>query len=591
MAELCEFALQQMVWELCGDCSGGELIASPADYKTRGVAVDITLCEEPLDVSEHHVYLIWRHRQSRKRGCEELFSMDATAGCKAVYWPRAMASAEGMAECQLVLSYADGGSITSRTFLVRVQEELIGSVDSGDGFTLFIDAIKRYEDATADLLGVAEQLRTEATEGGFKGDRGEPGKDGAPGRDGVDGKDGAPGRDGKDGAPGRDGKDGTPGRDGKDGKPGPVGETGPAGAPGRDGANGKDGADGKPGAPGRDGKDGVSPNVTIETVDGSPTMKVECGGVVTQATVLQGPKGDAGEPGTKGEKGDKGEPGADGRDGASPNVTIEDGPDGSALMKIECNGVVTQATVLRGPKGDTGRTGDKGEKGDKGDPGEKGERGDPGEKGVPGEKGDKGDPGEKGDKGEKGDPGEGSGGSGTSVRFFKYYENGYTFSKTVDFDDIGVETDDWHTSVHTNAVYKLHDLIVDFRKNLLEVTKIQPDSKNPGFFEYDTRIIGSLRGVNLVLLKGVDVDPGVTTDDFIEIEPQIIREGDYVLSVDTGCMAMVEETYEGEDYERGVRLTGISRFRAPDLAAYATKDYVDQKIAAAIPADLSEVSF
>ena len=165
MAELKEFALQQMSWELCGDCTGGELIASPADYKGRGVAVDITLCAEPLDVSEHHVYLLWRHRQARKRGCEELFSMDAAAGRKAIYWPRAMANFEGVVECQLVLSYAQGGTITSRTFLVRVQEDLVAGVDAGDGFTLFVDMVKRYEDATGELLQVAEQLRRDAAEG------------------------------------------------------------------------------------------------------------------------------------------------------------------------------------------------------------------------------------------------------------------------------------------------------------------------------------------------------------------------------------------------------------------------------------------
>lgn len=188
MAELKEFALQQMSWELCGDCTGGELIASPADYKGRGVAVDITLCAEPLDVSEHHVYLLWRHRQARKRGCEELFSLDAAAGRKAIYWPRAMANFEGVVECQLVLSYAQGGTITSRTFLVRVQEDLVAGVDAGDGFTLFVDMVKRYEDASGELLQVAEQLRRDAAEGNFNGRPGDPGpagEQGPPGRDGV----------------------------------------------------------------------------------------------------------------------------------------------------------------------------------------------------------------------------------------------------------------------------------------------------------------------------------------------------------------------------------------------------------------------
>lgn len=468
MAELCEFALQQMVWELCGDCSGGELIASPADYKTRGVAVDITLCEEPLDVSAHHVYLIWRHRQARKRGCEELFAMDAAAGRKAVYWPRAMACIEGVVECQLVLSYADGGSMTSRTFLVRVQEELIGSVDPGDGFTMFVDVIKRYEDATADLLGVAEQLRAEAAEGGFKGDRGEPGKDGAPGRDG---------------------------------------EPGPAGAPGRDGA---DGAPGKDGVPGRDG--------------------------------------------------------ADGKDGASPNVTIETAADGTALMKVECNGVVTQATVLQGPKGDAGEPGEKGEKGD---PGEKGEKGDPG-----------------------GDPDRPT----TRVHCLKALPFFFTWRRTPNFDfdnedEYGIVVNDWHTTHITDKKFKVRDFFIDYDHNLLEITGYEPYQGSSKYTEYDARIVGSLRGINLVLMKDMNIEPGVTSEDYIEIEPTIVREGDYILSVDTGCISLVKRVRSDDDYETGIIITGVSKLGAPDMTTYATKAYVDDKIAAAIPADLSEVSF
>ena len=268
MAELKEFSLQQMSWELCGDCTGGELIASPADYRGRGIAVDITLCAEPLDVSEHHVYLLWRHRQARKRGCEELFSMDAAAGRKAIYWPRAMANFEGVVECQLVLSYAQGGTITSRTFLVRVQEDLVAGVDAGDGFTLFVDMVKRYEDATGELLQVAEQLRRDAAEGNFNGrpgDHGPAGEQGPPGRDGVspvvtieDGGEGAPmikvetaagvqsatvlrGPKGEKGDAGEKGERGEKGDKGETGAKGEKGDPGPQGEHGIDGVNGVDG--------------------------------------------------------------------------------------------------------------------------------------------------------------------------------------------------------------------------------------------------------------------------------------------------------------------------------------------------------------
>lgn len=490
MAELSDYKLQRMTWELCGDCTGGDLIASPADYKGRGVAVDIILCDEPLDVSEHHVYLLWRHRQARKRGTEELFSMDAAAGRKAVYWPRSMACIEGVVECQLVLSYADGGSITSRTFLVRVQEDLVGSVDPGDGFTLFVDVIKRYEDATASLLGVAEDLRREAAEGGFAGAPGKDGRDGVDGRDGADGKDGSPGPQGEPGPAGPAGADGAPGRDGVDGKPG------------------RDGVDGKDGAPGRDGADG-----------------------------------------------------APGRDGASPKVTIESGDDGSATMRVECDGVVTQATVLRGPKGD---------------------------KGDPGEKGDQGEKGEPGEKGEKGDPGDGTGVSGTSITYL--YGEG-VFS--VETDDRGI--DQYVATIRATPVLKPKDIVIDRLKNFCQVMSVklytEADDKYPAVYEYKVKRIGSLRGVNLVFINGLNVEPGVTTDDYVPIDNQVVRDGDYLFSVDTGCLVRVEECEMYSELETGAIVTGVTRFGAPDFSAYATKEFVAEQIAASIPADLSEVSF
>lgn len=493
MAELCEFALQQMVWELCGDCSGGELIASPADYKTRGVAVDITLCEEPLDVSAHHVYLIWRHRQARKRGCEELFAMDAAAGRKAVYWPRAMACIEGVVECQLVLSYADGGSMSSRTFLVRVQEELIGSVDPGDGFTLFVDVIKRYEDATADLLGVAEQLHAEAAEGGFKGEPGEPGKDGAPGRDG------------KDGAPGRDGVDG------KDGSPGPAGEPGPAGSPGRDGV--------------------------------------------------------------------------DGKDGASPNVTIEPGADGTALMKVECNGVVTQATVLQGPKGDAGAPGEKGEKGDKGDPGEKGEKGDPGQ------------PGEQGPIGANGHDGVGvthewdgtilriTSASGTSEADLQSQAPSFRYVGDSSFNGYSKKM----KVVVDKDSCKAGDIVINKDQFLARVISLSEYNERAD--EAEVELLADIHAPGLHFIEGEDIAIGETYD--ATLYSYFVGINDRVLMTSSGCLCSIKSWSPDGSYRRFVTLQCFAKIGgvSADLSGYATQTYVDEKIAAAIPADLSEVSF
>lgn len=314
MAELKEFALQQMSWELCGDCTGGELIASPADYKGRGIAVDITLCAEPLDVSEHHVYLLWRHRQVRKRGCEELFSMDAAAGRKAIYWPRAMANFEGVVECQLVLSYAQGGTITSRTFLVRVQEDLVAGVDAGDGFTLFVDMIKRYEDASGELLQVAEQLRRDAAEGNFNGRPGDPGptgKQGPPGRDGVspvvsieDSGEGAPmikvetaagvqSATVLRGPKGEKGERGDKGEKGERGEKGDKGEKGDAGAKGEKGDTGPQGEHGIDGVDGTNGVDGVNGISVSHSWDGTVLNVTSASG--TSGVDLRGPEGPAGK--------------------------------------------------------------------------------------------------------------------------------------------------------------------------------------------------------------------------------------------------------------------------------------------------------
>lgn len=308
MAELKEFALQEMSWELCGDCTGGELIASPADYKGRGIAVDITLCAEPLDVSEHHVYLLWRHRQARKRGCEELFSMDAAAGRKAIYWPRAMANFEGVAECQLVLSYAQGGTITSRTFLVRIQEDLVAGVDAGDGFTLFVDMIKRYEDASGELLQVAEQLRRDAADGNFNGrpgDQGPAGEQGPPGRDGVspvvtieDSGEGAPvikvetaaGVQSATVLRGPKGEKGDRGEKGDKGEHGEKGDKGEKGDPGAKGEKGDTGAQGEHGVDGTDGVDGIS---ISHSWDGTVLNVTSASG--TSGVDLRGPMGPEGK--------------------------------------------------------------------------------------------------------------------------------------------------------------------------------------------------------------------------------------------------------------------------------------------------------
>ncbi len=301
-----EFALQHMDWDLCGECMGGELLASPADYKTRGMAVEVSMDGVPFDLSKHHMYLQWRNRQARRHGLEELFVIDAAGGRMAVYWPRSMVNIESVVECKLILSYPEGGTLSSRKFLVRSDEALFGSVDPGDGFSLFVDVIKRYENASDELLELAEDLRTKAASGEFKGD---------------------------------------PGKDGADGERGPRGEIGP------------------------EGPAGFSPIVTVEEGSGGASLlKVETASGQVSATLLQGPKGDVGEMGPqgergeigprgeKGERGEKGDRGERGVQGEKGDVGPQ-GPQGEQGDRGP-----------RGEKGEVGPSGPRGEKGEKGDP-------------------------------------------------------------------------------------------------------------------------------------------------------------------------------------------------------------------------------
>ncbi len=267
MTPLETVGLQHLDWALDEALFGGDLVASPADFRGRGIIVDITDHGIAFDLTPHRTYLIWRHRLTRRRGCAEMAPADGVASRRTVHWPRAMTRAEGKVECQLMISLADGGNYTSRTFLVTVLEDLSACVDDGDGFSLFTESIFRYQDAAAELLTLADDLRKEAAVGGFAGPPGEPG---------LDGKDGARG------------------------EPGPAG---PA---------------------------GFSPSAKVTTDgDGVSTLTVVDADGMTTATVLrgaQGDKGERGEPGPegpqgpRGEKGPRGERGANGENGSSAKI-------------------------------------------------------------------------------------------------------------------------------------------------------------------------------------------------------------------------------------------------------------------------------
>ena len=420
--------LHALSWDTCDALLGDGLVASPADARGRGISLAVTREGEPCDLTGARLYLLWRHREARVRGCEEMRAVDAAAGRFSVFYPAAMAGAEGTVDAQLMASWGDR-SLSTRAFGIRVEKALAGGAASEDGFTLFLEAIKRYEDATDLVEGVtgeareaaagaraaAEELLRAREAGEFDG---RDGVDGAPGRDGVDGKDGAPGRDGvdglpgrdgvdgKDGAPGRDGVDGLPGRDGVDGEPGRDGKDGVDGSPGRDGTSPAasveqtgegailtviDGSGattatlrhGRDGIDGTDGRDGTSPSASVaQTGDGAVVTVTDASGTTT--ALLS--NGRDGRDGIDGADGRAGADGRDGADGVSPSARVEQTDAGALLTVTDASGATT-ATLAHGARG---------EKGDPGAPGADGRDGEPGRDGADGKDGAPGAPGKDG---------------------------------------------------------------------------------------------------------------------------------------------------------------------------------------------------
>ena len=364
MAGLDIDGLSTLTWSQADEVFGGVLVASPADAQGRGIFLKVVREDAAVDLTGASVYLVWRHRELRKRGCEPFEAVDAAAGQFMVWYPAAMACAEGTVDAQVMVSWGER-SLSSRAFSIHVEQVLVGGIQSADGFTLFVEAIKKYESAADAALDVADELRKAAASGEF------------------DGKDGADGRDGADGAPGAKGDTGPEGPKGDAftyadftaeqlkalrGPQGLQGEIGPAGPQGETGATGPQGPKGETGEAGKDGAAGAK---------GDKGDAGELGPQGVQG--IQGPKGDTGDTGPQGpqgEKGDTGETGPQGPTGAT-GATGPQGPQGE-----------TGPTGPQGPKGDTGETGATGPQGPKGDTGETGATGPQGPQGPAGKDGE-----------------------------------------------------------------------------------------------------------------------------------------------------------------------------------------------------------
>lgn len=144
------------------------------------------------------------------------------------------------------------------------------------------------------------------------------------------------------------------------------------------------------GANGQDGIDGFSPTATVTATEGGCTITITDKNGTTTADVakgVKGDKGDTGETGPQGPKGDTGEQGPQGIQGEvgpqGPKGDVgETGPQGPQGIQGETG--ATGAIGPQGPKGDKGDTGATGAQGPKGDTGDTGPRGATGPAGADG---------------------------------------------------------------------------------------------------------------------------------------------------------------------------------------------------------------
>ena len=220
-----EGGLHEVVWDACDALVGGLLVASPADARGRGIALSVVSGGEPVDMTGARAYLVWRHRQARRRGCEMFSVVDAACGRFAVFYPAAMAGCEGGVEAQVMLSWGDR-ALSSRVFCVRVEPALVSDEAAGvDGFSLFLDAVKRFEAAESLALDAVEAANAAAVSA-------QQAAEGILAAKASGELAGPPGDKGDAGAPG---PAGSAGETGPTGPAGPVGPAGPAGADGKDG--------------------------------------------------------------------------------------------------------------------------------------------------------------------------------------------------------------------------------------------------------------------------------------------------------------------------------------------------------------------
>lgn len=140
------YGIHILIWDAADERLGEWLVASPADATGRGIELHLRQGGAAVDPTDASVYFIWRHKKIGVRGCEPFEEIDESFCQFMVYCPAAMCEEEGVVDVQCTVSW-DDKSISIRAFTIHVEPVIIGGIESEDGFMLFVETIKRYEDA------------------------------------------------------------------------------------------------------------------------------------------------------------------------------------------------------------------------------------------------------------------------------------------------------------------------------------------------------------------------------------------------------------------------------------------------------------
>ncbi|WP_417134892.1 collagen-like triple helix repeat-containing protein [Rubneribacter badeniensis] len=521
--------LRAVTWDSCDEPFRGCFVASPADAQGRGLSLTVTRGSNAVDLADATVYLLWRHRELRRRGCAQFEAVDASAGMFRIFWPAAMAEAEGTVDAQVMVT-SGGEALSTLPFTVRVVQTLTGSEEGDDGYSLFLEVIEEFEnaeEAIADALGSVEEVAAAAEEA-LQTAQGAADAAGAANA-AASAADAA--RKELLAAAERGDFDGEPGA---------------PGAPGEDGAPGRDGAD---------GKDGFSPVATVAQTETGALLSVTDATGTTTATLLHGAKGDKGErgePGEKGDpftyadftaeqlaalKGDKGDPGTPGADGA-------DGADG-----VSCTHTWSGTTLTITSASGTSSADLKGD---------------------------------KGDKGERGEP-------GAPLTFDDLTDEQVADLRRGPhlhyFPDSDLEITTSAVTVHgESGAMQIGDFGITGSKVLGRIERLTDTDADSDASASMVPLL-DLHGTRMGTCEGLDLAAGELSSTSFWVFGSQLRAGDFALFTDTGCLTRIPSA--------SIELADRVSAKLEGVVQLATRGYVDAAVAAAVGAfeNLSEKEF